>query len=153
MDEVNDILVPVDMSLGSRAAAQAAVALAKRYPGAKIHFLHVYEYTPVVSSDVMVAAEGGRQLALNEYIREQSSALFDEFVQSVDGLDQVEWTRSLVRGTPNKMIVQRAGEDHCDLVVMGTHGRTGVSHFLLGSVAERVVQKAPVPVLVVRGTA
>jgi len=55
-------------------------------------------------------------------------------------------------GDPAAKILQAAEKDHADLIVMATHGRTGVDHFVLGSVAERVVRESPVPVLTVRGS-
>jgi universal stress protein A len=57
---------------------------------------------------------------------------------------------AVITGPPARAIVEHASAGHFDLIVMGTHGRTGLSHALLGSVAERVVQKAPCPVLTVR---
>ena len=56
----------------------------------------------------------------------------------------------VVRGTPHEAIATVAAQDGADLIVMGTHGRTGLSHLLLGSVAERVLRTSPVPVLTVR---
>jgi nucleotide-binding universal stress UspA family protein len=59
-------------------------------------------------------------------------------------------TRSVIRGTPFVEIVRYAREQNVDLIVMGTHGRTGLEHALIGSVTEKVVRKAPCPVLTVR---
>ena len=92
-------------------------------------------------------------MALQDYIREQNGQLFDDFLASLDGLVGVEHTRTMARGTPHSSILNHAEKGPCDLIVMGTHGRTGVSHFLLGSVAEKVVRHAPCPVLTVRGQA
>jgi nucleotide-binding universal stress UspA family protein len=63
----------------------------------------------------------------------------------------VKTTWTIVQGVPADRIVQAARAKHADLVVMGTHGRTGFSRFLLGSVASRVVATSPCPVLTVRG--
>jgi len=66
------------------------------------------------------------------------------------------WSRPALRagarriGSPAEEILRLAGEAHADLIVLGTHGRRGLSHFLLGSVAERVLRQAPCPVLTVR---
>jgi universal stress protein A len=150
MERVTDILVPVDLSSGSAAAAKAAVLLAKKFDGAKLHFIHVYEPTALLPGSMAVPNTDGTEVTLRQYIRDASMAMLTEFVEDVAGLESLEWTQKLVCGTPKKEIVARAGEGACDLVVMGTHGRTGISHLLLGSVAERVVQRAPVPVLVVR---
>ncbi len=59
----------------------------------------------------------------------------------------------LIQGTPTQTIVDTAGEQRVDLIIMGTHGRTGLAHVFLGSVAEHVVRQAPCPVLVARKTA
>jgi nucleotide-binding universal stress UspA family protein len=59
----------------------------------------------------------------------------------------------MLTGAPAKRIVEHAGETHADLIVMGTHGRTGLGHLLLGSVAERVARTATCPVLTWRGPA
>jgi universal stress protein A len=58
----------------------------------------------------------------------------------------------LVQGTPTQTIVDTAGERGVDLIIMGTHGRTGLAHVFLGSVAEHVIRQAPCPVLVMRKT-
>ena len=60
---------------------------------------------------------------------------------------------AILHGTPFHVIVDTAQRDHIDLIIMGTHGRTGLRHVLLGSVAERVVRLAPCPVLVARAPA
>lgn len=68
-----------------------------------------------------------------------------------DRLDlKIPYEIAVVTGEPAPEIIRAAGEHHADLVVMATHGRTGLSHFFLGSVAERVVRESPVPVLTVR---
>jgi nucleotide-binding universal stress UspA family protein len=62
----------------------------------------------------------------------------------------IEVTRSVVMGSPSQKIVETAETEHVDLILMATHGRTGLSHLLIGSVAERVVRTAPCPVLTIR---
>ena len=79
--------------------------------------------------------------------------LFEAFLADIDGLDGVDWDKKTVRGTPHGTILAAIKESPCDLLVMGTHGRTGISHLLLGSVAEKVVRHATCPVLVVRSQA
>ena len=63
---------------------------------------------------------------------------------------QIEVTRSVVIGSPFRKIIETAEAEHVDLIVMVTHGRTGLSHLMVGSVAERVVRTAPCPVLTIR---
>ena len=62
----------------------------------------------------------------------------------------IEVTRAVAIGSPSQKIVETAEAEHVDLIVMATHGRTGLSHLLIGSVAERVVRTAPCPVLTIR---
>ena len=63
---------------------------------------------------------------------------------------KIEVTRAVMIGSPPRKIVETAEAEHVDLIVMATHGRTGLSHLLIGSVAERVVRTAPCPVLTIR---
>ena len=139
------ILVPTDFSPSSDAALACARAVAKRF-GASLHLLHVVNdpYRVLYSNDVYVAeVEGLRTDLVNEAIRalkERSAPSADEPPATVDA----------IIGTPAASIVEYAEGRDIDLIVMGTHGRDGMSHVLMGSVAERVVRMAPCPVLTVR---
>jgi nucleotide-binding universal stress UspA family protein len=64
----------------------------------------------------------------------------------------VETVTAVEPGVPDDVVVEYAADHDCDLVVMGTHGRTGLQRYLLGSVTERTVRRSSVPVLTVRGT-
>ncbi len=141
---IGRILVPTDFSAHSREAQAWAADLARRYQ-ASITLLHVYQplnYLP----------EG--------YVQPSASLLADVELALGHALDdarkQLELTpglhvdTALVQGVPFAEVVQFAREGSYDLIVAGTHGRTGLRHALLGSVAERIVRKAPCPVLTVR---
>jgi universal stress protein A len=133
------IVVPVDFSGPSFEALQYAAKLAAQ-SGATLHPVYIAEHVvyfdeTVTFPGVQVLEELKKKLA--ELAREQTSAETPVF-------PHVE------RGKPWERIVELANEHNADLIVIGTHGRTGLQHFVLGSTAERVVQHAPCPVLVVR---
>ena len=75
---------------------------------------------------------------------------FDEFVQNAPELQGVEFTTKILRGNPYSEIIKEAETGNFDMIIIGTHGRTGLEHVLFGSTAELVVRKAPCPVLTVR---
>ena len=81
----------------------------------------------------------------------ESRQLLDKFITDnfADCIDLVEVRYSVEFGTPHKNIVEKAAAEGVDMIVMSTHGRTGVEHFILGSTAEKVVARAPCPVLIV----
>jgi nucleotide-binding universal stress UspA family protein len=121
---VREIAFATDFSESSAAAAQTALAYA-RHLGARLHLLHVNW----VGSDPRMPDLLGK--------------LADEFGARVPVVTAVE------TGSPAAQVVQYAGQHRIDLIVLGTHGRTGVTRALLGSVAERVIRTAPCPVLTV----
>jgi nucleotide-binding universal stress UspA family protein len=146
---ITNILVPVDFSPHAEHAFTYATTLAERF-GAKLALLYVVDDSFVTggwSSEIYVPnvpelmenliADADRRLAT---LKASAAAL---------GLT-VE--TAVIRGRPAPAIVEHAKNGGFDLIVMGTHGRTGVSHVVMGSVAERVLRKAPCPVLTVRGT-
>lgn len=145
MKPFSKILVPVDFSPHSREATLYAVDLARRY-GAPITLVHAYQpvayalpesfviYTPDQLANVLTELQ--KQLATAKADAERSGAT------AVD-------TRVL-QGDVASQIVQCAVDGGHDLIVMGTHGRTGPAHLLLGSIAEKVMRRAPCPVLTVR---
>jgi nucleotide-binding universal stress UspA family protein len=88
---------------------------------------------------------------LDELEREAHMQLAHLLCEAGDA--NVEVTRHVVVGVPYEKIIETAEAEHVNLIVMATHGRTGLSHLVLGSVAERVVRLAPCPVLTVRAAA
>jgi nucleotide-binding universal stress UspA family protein len=142
MQPFRTILVPVDYSSGSTTALRAAATLARAFEGRLLvlHLLPIDLYVigdyPVVMSDgALLEKERAR---LEEYIR---ATLTDGPLPAHEV--HVDW------GSPFLDIVHVAAERHADLIVMSTHGRTGVRHLVLGSVAEKTVRLAPCPVLTV----
>jgi len=144
MQNIRSILVPVDFSTPSRAGVDLALELAKRFD-AKVTLLHVWGL-PVYAfpegaffgPEVLSRLTSAAQDAVDKLVAEVSGKGI-----GVSGVSVI--------GTPAEEIVERAKTGGFDLVVMGTHGRTGLPHVLLGSVAERVVRLATCPVLTVRG--
>ena len=139
------ILVPTDFSEFSRQAARYACELANKFDS-QIDLLHVIE------SPVMAMPSPGAPLP-DEFVdgvakgAEECLALTLKQEQEEMSLDV---NRTVVHGAPFAEIVKFAAEHDSDLIVIGTHGRSGVIHALIGSVAEKVVRKSPCPVLTVR---
>jgi len=141
---IQKILCAVDFSEPSKRALEAAADLAKRYD-ATLTLLHVFQVPGYVLPDGMLlsaAMAADHFQAINKLLAD------DQRAAEKAGAPRVE-TLSL-EGVAWREIVLRALEHHYGLIVVGTHGRTGIRHVLLGSVAERVVRHAPCPVLVVR---
>ncbi|HEY2759442.1 MAG TPA: universal stress protein [Pirellulales bacterium] len=136
------ICVPVDFSDTSMAALTYAKAFAESF-GARLHILHVLT-SWIPETDVPVSPQLYEQF--EQSARKQLNALLlDEERQKYQAqLDLVNGTSEFLE------IIRYAREKEIDLVVMGTHGRGPIAHILLGSVAEKVVRKAPCPVLTVR---
>lgn len=142
MPDIRRILCPVDFSPSSERALDFAVDLAKAL-GAELDLLHVYQL-PVY------ALPDGAMMAGPEFttrVTTESQRALTELCES--RASGVITKTHLIEGIPYREIV-RMGEDlGAGLIVVGTHGRTGLRHLLLGSVAERVVRSAKVPVITV----
>lgn len=137
------ILVPVDFSGPSRQALRAAVALAQRF-GSRLAVAHV---TRRNRPDSHIVAE---QMGITFDTRRAGRADLQEFIER-EGTGDIQPTRLVADGVPYDEIAKTAKAWEADLIVIATHGYTGLKHALLGSTAERVVRHAPCPVLVVRG--
>jgi nucleotide-binding universal stress UspA family protein len=144
MADFKHILCAVDFSPTSRHALEYAVALAGRL-GAAVEVLHIHQAPAYAMPD------GAFELPpdLLADLTEQLQSHLDEFVKSVPQTG-VTISASLREGAPYEEIVRTAKERAADMIVIGTHGRTGFSHLLMGSVAERVVRSSEVPVVTVR---
>ncbi|MFO0678921.1 MAG: universal stress protein [Polyangiaceae bacterium] len=138
-------LVPVDFSTASERALDHAILLAQKLD-AKIVVLHSYEL-PVIGlmeSTFVLPAEVAAQL--QDASSKGLAALVARKKASFPRIEGV-----LHEGEPSAMILKTATETGADTIVMGTHGRRGLSRALLGSVTEKIVRSSPVPVLTVRG--
>ena len=136
------ILVPVDFSDGSKAALAAADAMAKS-AGASLTLLHVHPMTVVSVLDYTYAEPPELVAEAVQAITER----LDKWAAELDS-DASKVKTEVRTGQPATEILDAAA-DH-DLIIMGTHGRSGVDRFLMGSVAERVVRGAKCSVLVHR---
>jgi nucleotide-binding universal stress UspA family protein len=141
---VHRMLVPVDFSACSRAALEYALQLAPPLEST-IEVLHVWE-APFYKGAEHTVTPGHPGHSLPEVLMDESRAELAKFVDDVVGDRFV--TRTLVSGAPATVILEATAR--CDLLVMGRHGRTGISHLLLGSITEAVFKKVRCPILIVR---
>ena len=137
MDTLERILVPLDFSACSEAALTYAVTLATKCD-ANLHLLHVLSQGDSDRSSRSRSEAIHRTSQLITRLSEIREVLAEGIV------------RNVLSGIPTDEIVRYATEKHIDLIVMGTHGRTGLAHLVLGSVAEKVLKSAPCPVVTVR---
>ncbi len=142
------ILVPVDFSESSEKAFERAAELARVF-GAAIDVLHVWEAPKYLPPELLIAGPGPQQ-TLSELSRTRAASELTDFLERMRPLGATIGRAHIEEGAPAGKIVEEAARGGYDLVVIGTHGRTGVSRALLGSVAERIVRHAHVPVLSVR---
>lgn len=138
------ILHPTDLSQSSEAALKYACAMAIQF-NATLHLINVVEevamFAPVMPFEVPPDFEERRMRFANE-----SLAVLPQKVINHTG----DVVRNICTGAPVAEILRYAKENAIDMIVMGTHGHTGLEHVLMGSVAERVVRSAACPVLTVR---
>lgn len=134
------ILVPTDGSTGSAHVAMQAVDLADQYD-ADVHVVHVLDTTMR-----SILAEAGTE---DDTLRRHGERAVDTVAQIAESND-VWATTTVIEGDPAERILDEADEVGADIIVAGTHGRSGVKRQLLGSVAERLVRHAPCPVMTVR---
>jgi len=143
------ILVPHDFS----ASANHATALARDQAvlhGAKLVLLHVIELPYQLSPDAVIVPEStGAPISVKQFAIETAEAHLQDIADRL-AKDGVTASGVVVIGSPVDEINRAVDDQRADLIVMGTHGRTGVRHLVAGSVAERVVRSAKVPVLTTR---
>ena len=139
------ILVPIDGGEQAAAALEHALELATVH-GATVHTLYVIDTT----TSLLTVSKDEVRGALREVGEDAAAEAFTEAEAIADGYD-VAFETALREGKPDDVILDEIEANEPDVVVMGTHGREGVSRRLLGSVAERIVRESPVPVLTVRG--
>jgi nucleotide-binding universal stress UspA family protein len=146
MLSLRTLLVPVDFEDASERALETAADLAATF-GAKILVVHAYELpfypypggaAPTAATDLPKAIRDAATVGLDTLVRRTK-----ERTPNVEGI--------LRMGPPADEILACAREHQADLIVMGTHGRSGLRHALLGSVAEKVVRRSEIPVWTARG--
>lgn len=144
MKSIEKILVPTDLSSLSLTAMDYAKSLAGLYK-AYIYVLYVIKSVSQVSFST---GDLKREIVPSEVEENNTKKLEHVFSQKL--FDRKNLIRVVRRGEPWKEIVKFANEESIDLIMMATHGRTGLAHFLMGSVAEKVVRHSPVPVFTVK---
>jgi nucleotide-binding universal stress UspA family protein len=146
MIEIRNILHPTDFSPLSLHALRYAEFLAER-TSATLHCFHVVaDARQYYLADEMVL--GTIDLQLDKLVAQATERMKEFVSEHLKNAERVEW--EIRAGQPFVEIIRQAKSKDADLLVMGTHGRTGISHMLMGSVAEKVVRKSPCPVLTVR---
>jgi len=141
------ILVPVDFSHHSDRALDLAIELARDLGAKKIRLLHVHHPPPIPAP---LPGSGPTHVTVEQRVLEDASRALEKCVARVEKAS-IAAEAVVLTGTPAETICEQAAEHAADLIAMGTCGRTGLAHVLLGSVAERTVAHAPCPVLTVRG--
>jgi universal stress protein A len=142
------ILVPVDYSACSTGALKVAAELASKLDST-LDIVHVWDRPSYVSDVVMTTTEPVSSTSLIRMIQENAQKDLLHFLNNAQLPSSVSSTSRLISGDPASSLLQALKDDQYDLVVMGTHGRTGLSRLLLGSVAEKLVRMSAVPVLTV----
>jgi nucleotide-binding universal stress UspA family protein len=145
MRDFKTILFATDFSESSDYAFQYAYSLAKKF-NARLLLVHVINepvdlrgfYVPHISFE-----------KLEEEIEEGAKKMMEKFcrthIRDYDNFESI-----IVPGIPYDEIIKKATDNSADLIIVGTHGRTGLDHVLFGSTAEKVVRKSPVPVMTIR---
>lgn len=141
------ILVPIDFSAQSKASLKMAAELARRDEAA-LTLAHIFQPISYGLPEGYVLYSASQLADVDTAFQAQLAALKKD--AEAYGAPSVDTT--LLQGMPALEIVALAKTGGFDLIVMGTHGRTGIPHVLIGSVAERVLRHAPCPVLTLRPT-
>ena len=146
MNVLTRVLVATDFSPASAMAVTYAIDLATS-TGASVHLLHVVEgwlLTETYLQALHIELPGLRERVINE-----ADSTLRTLAAAMAGRRVATFT-TVREGRPLEVIVEVARSSRADLIIVGTHGRSGVAHAVIGSVAERVVRSAPCPVLTVR---
>jgi nucleotide-binding universal stress UspA family protein len=143
------IMCPVDYSDCSRVALEYAADLGKKL-GVPIDVIHIWDRPSFVTDKVMVRDTAGGEKSLIQMIAENAEAEMAAFIKSAKLPPDIQIEHHLLSGEPATRVLEELRQGRHDLVVVGTHGRSGFQHLLLGIFAEKLVRHAPVPVLTVR---
>ncbi|MCA8943734.1 MAG: universal stress protein [Planctomycetes bacterium] len=137
------VLVPTDFSEHAKLALDYAVSLPFE-EGGELLLVHSIEPTVYPIHQVISRTD---ELSIENQVRKTCQMQLDDLAKEVTNVN----VRTLIRdGYASEELVEMADEEGCDLIVISTHGRSGIKHLLMGSTAERVVRKASCPVLTVR---
>jgi nucleotide-binding universal stress UspA family protein len=151
MASLQKILVPTDLSPSSRMALEKAHEFASAF-GASIDLLYVWSAPALIAPESVLTGVGIDEQPLLEWAHRSALEQLSKFEAEVRGAGIPVQSSLCELGDPATNIVQQAASGKYQLLVMGTHGRTGLAHVLMGSVTEKVVRRASCPVLTVRTT-
>jgi nucleotide-binding universal stress UspA family protein len=157
MFPVSSILWPTDGGEPSCKALEAAIAIAEKY-NARIYALRVVApvpplagpgYAPMVGAGYESMAIKGYDVPLyqQELLKSAENDLSQVVAKKVP--KKIKITREVKIGTPAEVIIEFAREKNIDIIIMATHGRTGISRFMIGSVAEKTIRQSTIPLLVI----
>ncbi len=149
MPALQQILVPTDLSPASTRVLAEAQEFATTF-GASIDLLYVWSAPTLVAPESVITGVGINEQPLLDWVRASANEQLAKFETDARRAGIAVRSALCETGDPATTILERAASGKYDLLVMGTHGRTGLSHMLMGSVAEKVVRRAPCPVLTVR---
>jgi nucleotide-binding universal stress UspA family protein len=157
MFPVSSILWPTDGGEPSCKALEAAIAIAEKY-NARIYALRVVApvpplagpgYAPMVGAGYESMAIKGYDVPLyqQELLKSAENDLSQVVAKKVP--KKIKITREVKIGTPAEVIIEFAREKNIDIIIMATHGRTGISRFMIGSVAEKTIRQSTIPLLII----
>jgi nucleotide-binding universal stress UspA family protein len=157
MFPVSSILWPTDGGEPSHRALEAAIAIAEKF-NARIYALRVVApvpplagpgYAPMVGAGYEPMAIKGYDVPLyqQELLKSAENDLSQVIAKKVP--KEIEITPEVKIGTPAEVIIEFAQEKNIDIIIMATHGRTGISRFMIGSVAEKTIRQSTIPLLVI----
>ena len=142
---IRRILFPTDFSEYAEHAWSYALTFAQEF-GAEVHLLHVVAPPPRLAEAYAVNFDPEKMV---KALTEEANASMDRTVEAAKSWGLI-FRREVRVGVDFREIIDYATKHDIDLIVMATHGRTGLAHALLGSVAEKVVRKSPCPVLTIK---
>ncbi len=145
---IRRIMIPIDYSENSKVALAYGAELALGF-GASLDIVHVWDRPTYLTDAVMVQRPGEAHKPIGELIRENAQHDMTEFLSQLNLPVGLSSNSRLISGEPASALIAELKKGEHDLVVLSTHGRTGLAHLLLGSIAERLVRLSPVPVLTV----
>ena len=144
MLEIKRILCPVDFSDSSEPSLNYAVAIARRF-NAKVYIVYVSDMEDFnYDNDTLLEGDSISEAS----VRGEKANLINRIPENIR--NEIEIETKILFGIPNEEIVNFADEQKIDMIVMGTHGRTGLKHVLMGSISEKVVGKSTCPVLLIK---
>jgi universal stress protein A len=145
---IRRIMIPIDYSENSKSALAYGAEFALGF-GAELDLVHVWDRPTYLTDAVMVQRPGEAHKPIGELIRENAEHDMQEFLSGITLPSELTVKSRLLAGEPASALLAELKKGEHDLVILSTHGRTGLSHLLLGSIAEKLVRLSPVPILTV----